>query len=453
MNSESPAASVTSDGRRSHPATPLVRAWLWLLAALAWSVRSVFEGEGSYTQAGIVIAAAIVLGLGVGYVLWAFTYFVIDGTELRIDSGVLFKQSRRMPYERIQSIDIAQPLGARIFGLAELRIEMAGGEQSRTRLAFLPLGEARRLRSTLLERSSGTPDRPRADPAAAADPGSERGTTITVVPAGQLIAALVMSTDFLLVVIMTVAVAVTLLVSLAAAVFAGPDGLVASVVPLALAAGGWLFALVRSRIFEQWGFRLSYASNGLRVDRGLFNRISQSIPVDRVQGIVIEQRLIWRLFGWYRLRVDTAGYSRGGDVKDDDSTSTLLPVGRLETIRHVIRSVLPDVDPTVVPTRRAPARSALFAPVGWRFRTVGYDDRVIVVSRGWLTHRTDVVPHAKTQSVRTLQGPLQRRLGLADIVVDTTKGPVTAHAQGRDVVDARHLAMTQLDRARAARRG
>ncbi|MGH3360185.1 MAG: PH domain-containing protein, partial [Nocardioidaceae bacterium] len=337
-----------SEGRRSHPATPLIRAWLWLLAALAWSVRSVFE-NGSYTEAGVVIAGAIVLGLGVGYVLWAFTYFVIDGAELRIDSGVFMKQSRRMPYERIQSIDIAQPLGARLFGLAELRIEMAGGEQSRTRLQFLALTEARRLRRTLLDRSSGTVD---TEPDGAGRPAravSDSGTTITIVPAGRLIAALVVSTDFLLVILMTVALAVTLLVSLTAAVFAGPDGLVTSVVPLALAAGGWLFALVRSRIFEQWGFRMSYASNGLRVDRGLFNRISQSIPADRVQGIVIEQRLVWRLFGWYRLRVDTAGYTRGGDVDDDDSTSTLLPVGRLSTVRHVIGSVLPGVDPTQVP--------------------------------------------------------------------------------------------------------
>lgn len=447
-----PERKPSTEGRRSHPATPVVRAWLWLLAAGAWAARSVLEGDGSYTEAGLVVGGAVLLGLGVGYVLWAFTYFVIDGTELRIDSGVLFKQSRRMPYERIQSIDIAQPLGARVFGLAELRIEMAGGEQSRTRLAFLRLDEARGLRRTLLEHTSG-----RAGAAAARDTGEDgatdgdRSTLITAVPPGRLIGALVLSTDFLLVIVMTALVAVALLVSLAATVFAGSDGLTASVLPLALASGGWLFTLVRSRIFEQWGFRLSYTSNGLRVDRGLFNRISQSIPVDRVQGVVIEQRLVWRLFGWYRLRVDTAGYSRGEDVKDDDSTSTLLPVGRLETIRHVVGAVLPGVDPSAVPTRRAPGRSAWFAPIGWRFRAVGYDERVIVVTRGWLTHRVDVVPHAKTQSVRTLQGPLQRRLGLADVVVDTTKGPVDAHAQSRDADDARRLATTQLDRARRAR--
>ena len=144
-----------SKARRSHPATPLVRAWLWVLAVGAWGAGSMARGEESLSMVGIGLLGAIVVGLAVGYVAWAFTYFVIDGAELRIDSGVLVKRSRRMPYERIQSIDIAQPFGARILGLAELRIEMAGGEESRTELRFLTLREARTLRATLLSRTSG----------------------------------------------------------------------------------------------------------------------------------------------------------------------------------------------------------------------------------------------------------------------------------------------------------
>ena len=68
-----------------------------------------------------------------------------------------------------------------------------------------------------------------------------------------------------------------------------------------------------------------------------------------------------------------------------------------------------------------------------------------------MTHQRNIVPHAKTQSVRIEQGPLQRRLGLADVHVDTPKGPVNAVAHQLDAAVARDLTMTQLDRARAAR--
>ena len=99
--------------------------------------------------------------MGVGFLSWMFTRYVIDGTELRINSGIITKSSRRIPYERIQSVDIAEPLVARLFGLAELRIEMAGGKDSRTSLRFLKLDDAGALRRVLLARAHGqsTPTR------------------------------------------------------------------------------------------------------------------------------------------------------------------------------------------------------------------------------------------------------------------------------------------------------
>ena len=54
------------------------------------------------------------------------------------------------------------------------------------------------------------------------------------------------------------------------------------------------------------------------------------------------------------------------------------------------------------------------------------DDQVVITEHGWLSPVRDVVPHAKTQSVRLEQGPLQRRLRLADVHFDTPRGPVTA---------------------------
>jgi putative membrane protein len=61
------------------------------------------------------------------------------------------------------------------------------------------------------------------------------------------------------------------------------------------------------------------------------------------------------------------------------------------------------------------------------------------------------VPHAKTQSVRIEQGPVQRLVRLADVHVHTPRGPVNAVAHQLDAHTARELALSQLDRARAAR--
>ena len=49
-----------------------------------------------------------------------------------------------------------------------------------------------------------------------------------------------------------------------------------------------------------------------------------------------------------------------------------------------------------------------------------------------MTRRTHVVPHARVQSLQLHQGPWQRRLGLADLQVDSPPGPVRVRARHRD---------------------
>src|SRR4029450_8773337 len=86
----------------------------------------------------------------------------------------------------------------------------------------------------------------------------------------------------------------------------------------------------------------------------------------------------------------------------------------------------------------------------WTLR-FGWDERTLITEQGWFTHARDMVPHAKTQSVLIEQGPLQRLLRLADVHVHTPRGPVNAVAHQLDHQIARELALSQLDRARAAR--
>ena len=83
-----------------------------------------------------------------------------------MNTGFLFKQQRQARLDRVQAIDIVQPLLARIFGLAELKFEVADAGESAVRLAYLPLDQARQLRATILARAAGV----------VSEPGAARGT-------------------------------------------------------------------------------------------------------------------------------------------------------------------------------------------------------------------------------------------------------------------------------------
>jgi putative membrane protein len=129
----------------------------------------------------------------------------------------------------------------------------------------------------------------------------------------------------------------------------------------------------------------------------------------------------------------------------------LLPVADLAEVDLAVGRALPGFDLDAIELHPSPKRARWLRWFDFWTLRYGWDDRILITEHGWLTHSRDLVPHAKTQSVRIEQGPLQRKLRLADVHVHTPLGPVNAVAHQLDERLARELALNQLDRARAAR--
>jgi putative membrane protein len=66
---------------------------------------------------GIALA---VLVAAAAYVSWLFTSYRIADGDVRVNSGVFVKRVRRVRIDRLQAVDVVQPLFARMLGLAEL---------------------------------------------------------------------------------------------------------------------------------------------------------------------------------------------------------------------------------------------------------------------------------------------------------------------------------------------
>ena len=441
--------------RRLSPLTPLVRGAIFLVAVVATTWDDLLTGD--IGPVGLALVGVLGAGFVFGYASWLRTRYWIENDELRVDTGVVYHQSRRIRIDRLQGIDIVQPFVARLLGLAELKMDVAGGDREGS-LAFLPLAEAHELRTMLLARRDAV--RRAAAPQAAEPEGTEEGAEEAAeegpadwAPPDHDLATLDLQTLVLSVVLSWE----TVWLVLGGAVFAVLSLVTtgALLVPVVPVLGG--FAIVQARRLSAfYGFTVSQTSVGLQVRRGLLERSTQTIALARVQGVVVSEPLLWRRMGWARLDVSVAGYGNADESEGRPAATTVMPVAPralvMELARHLLRGddeVAADLE--AIEMTSPPDAARWLDPVSRRAMAAGVGEDLVASREGILTRRTHVVRHARVQSLRLSQGPVQRRLGLADVHVDSPPGPVHVRARHRPAAEARALLEQEGLLARAAR--
>jgi len=414
-------------------------------------VFSVFVGGSDGGPSTLVLVGGGVLAVAAYEMAYVrrFTYRIEDET-FDIQSGVLSRREREIPFERVQNVDIAQNVVQRAIGIAEVRIETAGGGSSEARLRYVSRSEATRLQELVSRRKQGGTER---DPGATDDiifelGGRELGILGLTSANFRLVGSL-----FVLVFLVGSAgaqqgdVALPQEPRMQLLLFLGPA------VALGLLVVLWIVSGVRA-VLRYYGFRLLRHSDELRYERGLFQRYNGTIPLSKVQSLMIRENVLARVAGYASLAIETAGYSPG----QGNSVESAIPIARHDRVFDLARTVEGIGE---ISFERAPKRARTrylgrytivvvalvglaglcnavtgalpdwyLAAVVWvlvppaahlKWRNLGYyyDDTHVVTRRGFWTRRTTIVPYYRVQTVSDSQTVFQSRRDLATLVVDT----------------------------------
>lgn len=422
-----PASAATAGGdgawRRLHPLSPVVRLGEAAAGLVVVAIGTQVDGHGPWALA--VCTAVLVLGLVVSVANWRATRWQLADATIRVDRGVLHRQSLRLPISQVQAVDLVQPVVARLFGLAEVRLRAAATTGTAGRLAYLRLDEADALRRELLVLVRRTT----ADRGAAESAGADR--VLAQLSPRPLLASLLLDAGLLLLVLwVTGAILAFWLWSLAA-------GLV--VVGVGLGGAAEQVKRLWRNLNAGFGLVVTEAAGGLRVRCGFLSHASETIPSGRVQAARIVQPLLWRPFGWWTLQLQLAGagLTEGrGSPGERQTLRALLPVGSRAEVGRLLGVVF---DGAPAAEAGVPRRARWRAPRAWRWLAWGSSDAYVVASTGRLQRSVTWVPLAKVQGVRLVRGPLQRRLRLASVHVETAGRAVHAVLRDRDEAEAGDL--------------
>ncbi|MEF8863024.1 MAG: PH domain-containing protein [Haloarculaceae archaeon] len=479
--------------RRLAPLSVLYRAaetvmrLAWLLVIATIGTRSM----GVPTEAGVgLVAGGLVLALLYQFVYWERYEYEVTGDTFDIRSGVFSRRTREIPLGRVQNVDLRRNVVQRALGIAEVRLETAGGSETEAQLRFVGEAEAERLRDAVSRRKRGvSEDSTEAEP--------EADLLFAVTPK-ELVILGVTSVDLRLLSLASVFLPV-LLPSLTDR-FGDPLVSFAMAAPLG-AFGLAIAAAVLSGIYSitnYYGFRLSRTGSELRYERGLLQQFAGTIPLEKVQTMAVSENVLARRLGYASLSVETAGYAPG----DSSGSQSAVPIAERDRVVSLARSIDSFGEPDWQrPPKRARTRYIVryvalvlvltgvayavdrftgfsyawyfvllgvpLAPVGahlkWRNLAYAVCEDHVLTRAGFWTRETRVVPYYRIQTVVHSRTVFQRRRDIATVLIDTAGGGGIRGSDARaidiDDGDAAELRETVHDRlqdslteARAVRR-
>ena len=210
---------------------------------------------------------------------------------------------------------------------------------------------------------------------------------------------------------------------------------------------------------------------GVTLRYGFTGTHTQNVMVERIQALAVEQSILWRAFGWYRIKMTIAGI--GVEQNDNQKLVTrnvALPVGNRQEALMVLRLLLPALDeaqaqvlldtangslksqkPQVPAMIVTPSSARWMDLLTWKrngVTTVGYtagsvqastridsdaarssvgehtQGDLLLIRGGYFIRTLSIVPVSRVLSVSRGQGPLQRAFGCASVHFGTVPGPV-----------------------------
>ena len=418
--------------RRVHHLTPLLRLWsviLALIAAFALNVnlealRDIFafitgEHRGEALRDTALALAAFVAVCAVVWLAsglwWRRMGYQLGGDELSLRRGLFSAQLRTARYDRTQAVDVVEPVIARLFRLAAVRVETAGGQSSVIEIAYLKKADAEALRDEILARVHGAPISQTETPAeeSAAELAEEPALVPEIPIARSLIAAALRTSTLFLAGFLILVVVTRLPLSTALPILVGA-------LPNA-----W------NVLDSSWRYTARTDGEVLNITYGLADRRRQSIRLDRIHAVQITQPFLWRPLGWYEVRVSVAGYGASASGKASGSTR-ILPVGTLAQAQQFLPA-------DAAPTYASPARAKWVSPLDYRQQTVALTGDYVIVRNGRLNRRIKAIHTSHIQELTYRCGPISQALGLATVGLDLVQGPVGMDARNLTLADAAAL--------------
>jgi putative membrane protein len=466
--------------RRLHPLTIFYRAII-SLPGLLFPLYLAFVNKDSQEWFFIVLIIIFALvAFPFNFLSYFYFTFLIRKEEIIIKSGVLSRNQRNIPIERVQNVDITQNFLHQLLNIAKVEIQTAGGTETEGVLEYVSKSDAEEIRDVIrqyqniIEQEKEEETKDKEDSEIAEDQTSDhdqsnenifrkkineetelfRMSVRELVTYGMLrFRPLVLAGIFILLQYFNIfptmmedvesyldikslkELDVTMLIIYA---------LLFLFITMFLS---WIADILLT-VNQYYDFRLSLEGNKLHTEYGLLGKRKGTIPLKKLQSITIASNFITRKLNLYSLRLQTAGLGVRKSMPE-----VAVPLARYERVNELAHGIRQHDEPieykhvSRLTIRRAMFRYSLVllpiialgiylstwmalllvltpllyyaALLRYQYRGYAIQNDNIIIKQGFFFQRISIIPIHKIQTLHIVETFFQRRLGLATVNVDT----------------------------------
>ncbi|WP_339253477.1 PH domain-containing protein [Sporosarcina sp. FSL W8-0480] len=437
----------------------------------------------SFIIFGVLIVSLFVSGI----IQWKRFEYWFEDDELRIESGLFVKKKRYIPFDRIQSLDYTEGIFHRPFGLVKVKVETAGGssmKKAEGELTAITKAAADRIKIELEEAKRRKKVKPivEGEDNLLADESWESPVEETV----SVRKIFSMSTKDLLVLATTsggigvILSGVGIFMSQFAdlipfewmyeeiSAFIKFGVLIVAIAVFLGLLGIWILS-VGMTFLSHYKFTVSLEEEDIIITRGLLEKKRVTVPLKRIQSVVLVENPFRKVFGYASVKIHSAGGGVG-----ESSRINLFPLVKRREVETYLSQIFPELhlkEPAKKLTAKGrpyyyridflwmlPVIGALiyfFFPYGlfslaiipviiayglWQHRSAAFEifDNQLIMRFRAFSLQTAYTMKKRVQSMEMKQSYFHRRKGVATILanVKSGMGRYQATVQHMDVEDA-----------------
>lgn len=396
---------------------------------------------------------------------WTFVYWFEDN-ELRVEYGLFVKKKRYIPFDRIQSFNHKEGIFHRLFGLVQVMVETAGGNDGKPEVVLTAITKDQAKQIEVVTKKAKE----------TVEQLNEDEEPVLVEPTSKVIHK--MSPKDLIILATTSNSMGVVFAGIVAILSQGAEfipyekiyeelssfikfGVVfISVIIVIAILVAWVISVIIT-FFNYYGFTVTEEEDRLIITRGLIEKKRITIPYNRIQAIKIIENPFRQLFGLAGVVFESAS----GGFGENDKKITVFPLISKKLLNRRLEELFPEfrwgADLVRPPKRAKPffyridfvwliplicVLSYFFFPYGllsflliipvvllgnWQYRTAGYsmNGKQLTFVYREINRVTFVAWRKRLQAMEVTQTYFQKRKDIASVKVTVMSGITGATAK------------------------